>query len=169
MPSSKYSTRRLEIYFASMEERQEFEAWAKAHKAPTSKFLVSQLRRAKERTAAKPQPGKAAKELLDLKDQVAVLKGELSAKTVHLNAAERAKERAEGQIIIDEAQQAHFFSVRLGIVLKERGPIHTEALLTLLDIRDDPEWRKALSAELELLEGAGFVKHSTRGWRLLVA
>jgi len=166
MPPRDYATRRIELYCASPEERQEFEAWAKAHKAPTSKFLVSQLRRARERTAAKPQPGKTVKELQDLKDQVAVLKGELSARTVHLNVAERAKERAEAQIIEDEAQKTHLFSVRLGIVLKEHGPIHTEALLTLLDIRDDPEWRKALSAELELLEGLGAVKHSTRGWRL---
>lgn len=163
MTSPADSARRLDLYFASSKEKKEFVEWAKKAKSPVSPFLVSKLREIRE-SEAHGRPGRAAKELEDMRACMVSMREDLACKTAKLDALQGSEERTRDLAFLDDSLKEQDLSAHLIATLKEHGPVHEGALLSLLGIEGDRERCRAISRQLEALEGFGVVKHGPRGW-----
>ncbi|MHB8118652.1 MAG: hypothetical protein ACYDHX_08005 [Methanothrix sp.] len=164
MTSHADSARRLDLYFASAKEKEEFVEWAKKAKSPVSPFLVSKLREIRE-SDAHGRSGRAAKELDEMRACMVALREDLACKTAKLDALQGSEERSQDLAFLEEAEEGErVWNARLIAVLVEHGPVHEGTLLSLVGIEGDLERCRAIARQLEALEGYGLVKHGPRGW-----
>ena len=109
---------------------------------------------------------KITKELEDLKKEVKALRGDLRQKEIVLERYEAELKRYRAQPFQeDDYRGIRSYSKQLVDILKARGSLDSYKILEALGI--DPresDLVKAISKQLEELEGYGFIKADGRSW-----
>ena len=163
MPSPRDAARRIDLYFESPAEKAAFQAWAKEMGCPLSPLILAKLREVRAAESRPAKPAASLKELDALRAEVKALREELAQRDAMIEILRVAEEREE-DLEYSTAPRGHF-SESLITLLRERGPLHGDTLVSLLGISDDVEHCRAIQRQLESLEKMGLIKKGPRGWR----
>jgi multidrug resistance efflux pump len=116
--------------------------------------------------ALSEKPPNRAREVEDLRAQVAKLQAEVKRQAAELEQARVMLSRQQDLTWLDDSAQVLQVNARLVAALKDHRPIHEARLLEILGVdASDLAMIGAISAQLELLEGHGRIKKGARGWR----
>lgn len=140
-------------------------------KTPLSTFCISIIEeRLAEEADYKPRR-ELAKEIEAVKKENKTLRDDLRQKSIVLERYEQELRRYRSQSFLEEDYQGmRRYSKEIVEVLKTRGSVDSYRLLEELGI--DPresDLVKAISRQLEELEGYGMIKAEGRGWRWILA
>jgi arsenate reductase-like glutaredoxin family protein len=165
MPRPTDRARRLDLYFENGTEKEEFRAWAEAHGKPLSPFLLAKLREAKAQAEKPKQQNKSLKELEALQAELKALREDLAFKDMQLEILKGAEEREVEVGYTHIAVGDTEYSEKLILLLKEKGPLHNEALITFLGLSDDIPRLKSIQHQLQHMEEFGLIRKDKKGWR----
>jgi hypothetical protein len=160
-------SRYVYLYAPSVADKQRWEKLAKEAKAPLSKFLIEII----ERTLAENEELKPRREIVQeleaLKKENKVLRDDLKQKSIVLERYENDLKRYRSQAFLEEGFEGmRRYNKELVEILRARGFVDSYKLLEELEIDPrDSELVKAVSKQLEELEGYGMVETTPRGWR----
>jgi hypothetical protein len=160
-------SRYVHVYTPSDSDKARWAALAKKAKTPLSTWVVELV----ESTLAEDeefQPRREmVKELESLRKDTKILRDELRQKNIVIDRYESELKRFRSQAFMEEDYQGmRRFSKELVEILKGHGVVDNYRLLEQLGI--DPresELVKAVSKQLEELEGYGMIKNESRGWK----
>jgi len=153
------------LYLPSKADKERWHALAEKAQTPLSKFCISIIegRLAEDE---EHQPRRAAKELETLKAENKALRDDLRQKEMVLERYESELKRYRAQPFLEEDYKGvRPYSGELIEILKKRGSVDSYRLLEALGI--DPresELVKAVSKQLEELEGYKLIKSDGRSW-----
>jgi hypothetical protein len=155
------------IYCRSEEQKTEWEARAKKANAPLSKFLVETIEKALDNEEDPQQNAKLTKENSLLKTEIEGLLRDLKTKNIVIDRYEEELRRYRDAPFMDsEFKGTRKFNQDLIKLLKRKGVVDSYTIANELkvDLRDS-EAAKALSNELDTLEGYGLIARHLKGWK----
>lgn len=130
---------------------------------PLSKFILSKV---EEALADKPKR-RPIHEMDEMKESVSRLESENRLKDAEISQLQSLLERQKSLAYLDGAEEyRRTVNTRLIGAIKKSGPIYETRLLEILGVDSrDVEMIKAISAQLEMLEGQGRIRKGGKGWR----
>ncbi len=160
-------SRYVYLYLPSKADKERWEKLAEQAKAPLSKFIIEIVENSlTEEENFKPRR-EVMKELEAIKKENKTLRDDLKQKIIVLEKYETDLKRYRSQSFQDaQFEGVRRFSREIIEILKSRGHIDSNDLLDSLGV--DPkesELVKALSSQLEELEGYALIEPTSRGWR----
>ncbi len=155
------------LYLPSKADKERWQALADQAKTPLSTFCISIIEeRLAEAEEFKPRRA-LAKEMEALKAEVKALRDDLGRKNVVLEKYEAELKKHRSQAFLEENfKGARRYSQELVEIFKTRGQLDSYKILEALGI--DPresELVKAVSRQLEELEGYGMIATTPKGWK----
>jgi hypothetical protein len=159
MPPKARMNKVLELSLPSEDLKKKITEAAKARGFATrSKYIVSLF----ESDCLPPKPS-SAPEMAALREELAGLRTTLEAKDLLLKQRENELRQIRGAAFLDPAGYADV-DLELLKVLRA-GPIHDHKLLDRMGATD-PNAMRAVSRQLQLLEKAGLITKTSRGWSM---
>lgn len=155
------------VYCRSEEQKAEWEARARKANVPLSKFLVETIEKALDGEEEPQQRAELIKTVSDLKNDNEELQRDLKTKNIVIDRYEEELRRYRNAPFLDsEFKGARRFDQDLIKILKRKGIVdsYTIANELKIDFRDS-EAVKALSSELDTLEGYGLIAQHLKGWK----
>ena len=155
------------VYCRSEEQKAEWETKAKNANVPLSRFLVEAIERALDSEEEPKQHAKIMKQVSELKKENEELKRDLKTKNIVIDRYEEELKRYRNASFLDsDFRGRRRLSQDLVTLLKQRGVLdnYTIADELRVDLRDS-ESVKALSSELDVLEGYGLIVRHLKGWK----
>ena len=155
------------LYLPSKADKERWQAMADQAKTPLSKFCIELI----ESTLAENEEFKPRREIVlemaGLKNEIKVLRDDLRQKSIVLDRYEGELKRYRSQAFTqDDYKGVRRYSREIVDLLKARGKADSYKILEVLGI--DPresDLVKAVSMQLEELEGYGMVKADGRSWQ----
>lgn len=160
-------TRYVWLYLPSKADKERWQALADKAKTPLSTFCISIIEeRLAEEAEFKPRR-QLTKELDGLRSEIRSLRSDLNQKEIVLERYENELKRYRSQPFQEESYQGmRRYSRELVELLKARGQADSYKILEVLGIDPcDSEQVKAISRQLEELEGYGMIKVEGRTWK----
>ncbi len=159
-------SRYIWLYLPSKADKDRWKSLAEKAKTPLSTFCVSIIEEKLAEEDSKPRC-QVTKELEDLKRENKDLRDDLRQKDIVLDRYEGELKRFRSQTFLeDDYHGVRRYSKELVEIIKARSFMDSYRLLEALGI--DPresELVKAVSKQLEELEGYGMIKAEAKGWR----
>jgi hypothetical protein len=160
-------TRYVYLYLPTAEDKQRWQSLADEAGVPLSKFVIEVVENAlTEESDFKPR-GELIKEIGKLRVENKELRDDLKQKEIVVEKYENDLKRYRSEAFIqDKFEGARKHNREIIAILKRSGVIDSYRLLEALGI--DPKETdlvKAVSNQLEDLEGYGLVSSTQRGWR----
>lgn len=160
-------SRYVYLYLPTAEDKQRWQSLADKAGVPLSKFVIEVVENAfTEESDFKPR-GELVKEIGKLRVENKELRDDLKQKEIVLEKYENDLKRYRSEAFIqDKFVGARKHNKEIIAILKRSGVIDSYRLLEKLGI--DPKETdlvKAVSNQLEDLEGYGLVSSTQRGWR----
>lgn len=159
-------SRYIWLYLPSKADKDRWKSLAEKAKTPLSTFCISIIEEKLAEEDSKPR-SQVTKELEDLKRENKGLRDDLRQKDIVLDRYESELKRFRSQTFLeDDYHGVRRYSKELVEIIKTRGFVNSYRLLETLGI--DPresELVKAVSKQLEELEGYGMIKAEAKGWR----
>ena len=160
-------SRYVHVYMPSDADKARWAALAEKAKTPLSPWVIEIV----ESTLAENeefQPRREmVKELESLRNETRTLREELRQKNIVLERYEFELKRFRSQAFLEEDYQGmRRYSKEIVDIFKARGQVDSYRLLEELGI--DPresDLVKAVSKQLEELEGYGMIKPTSKGWK----
>lgn len=155
------------LYLPSKVDKDRWQALADKAKTPLSTFCISIIEeRLAEAEEFKPSR-ELAKEMDGLKAEIKALRDDMARKNVVLERYEAELKKYRSQSFLEEDYRgARRYSKELVEILKARGQVDNYKILEALGI--DPresDLIKAVSKQLEELEGYGMIRATPKGWK----
>jgi len=155
------------LYLPSKADKERWQALADKAKTPLSTFCIEII----ESTLAEDEEFKPRREMVrdveDLKKETKILRDDLRQKSIVLERYEGELKRYRSQSFLEEDYQGmRRYSKEIVEILKTFGHIDSYNLLEKLGI--DPresDLVRAVSKQLEELEGYGMIRAEGRTWR----
>ena len=159
-------SRYIWLYLPSKADKDRWKSLAEKAQTPLSTFCISIIEEKLAEEDSKPR-SQVTKELEDLKRENKGLRDDLRQKDIVLDRYEGELKRFRSQTFLeDDYHGVRRYSKELVQTIKGRGFVDSYRLLETLGI--DPresELVKAVSKQLEELEGYGMIKAEAKGWR----
>lgn len=160
-------SRYVYLYLPSKADKERWEKLAKQAKTPLSRFVIEIVESTlAEKEEFKPR-GVMVKDTDALKKENKDLRDDLRQKTIVMERYETELKRYRSQDFMKESfEGVRRYTKEIVEILKTRGHVDSYNLLETLGI--DPresDLVKAVSHQLEELEGYGMVKPEGRGWK----
>jgi hypothetical protein len=133
-----------------------FEAAQARGFSTTSKYIVSLF----QADCLPPRPS-SAPEISALREEISGLRTTLEAKDLLLKQRENELRQIQGAAFLAPSGYADIDSELLKVL--RAGPIHDHKLLDRMGATD-PNAMRAVSRQLQLLEKAGLIQKTSRGW-----
>ncbi|VVB70040.1 Uncharacterised protein [uncultured archaeon] len=160
-------SRYIWVYANSRAQKEQWQALAEEAKTPLSTWCISIIEeRLAEDDGGQPRR-KLVKDIDALKAENKALRDDLKQKEIVLQRYETELRRYRAEPFQDDQfQGVRPYSHELVDILKERGHVGSYQILELLGIApDEVEAIKAVSKQLEELEGFKLIKADGRGWQ----
>ncbi|VVB64377.1 Uncharacterised protein [uncultured archaeon] len=155
------------VYHPSVVHKERCVKLAKKARTPLSKFIVGIVDGVLDENEEYKPHREVAREMETLKTENKTLRDDLRQKEIVLERYEAELKRYRAQPFQEEDYQGmRRYSKELVEILKSRGFVDSYRLLEDLSI--DPresDLVKAVSMQLEELEGYGMIKAEAKGWR----
>lgn len=160
-------SRYVYLYLPTAEDKQRWQSLADEAGVPLSKFVIEVVENAlTEESDFKPR-GELVKEMGKLRVEMKELRDDLKQKKIVMEKYENDLKRYRSEAFIqDKFEGVRKHNKEIIAILKRSGVIESYRLLEELGI--DPKETdlvKAISNQLEDLEGYGLVSSTQRGWR----
>lgn len=160
-------SRYVYLYLPTAEDKQRWQSLADEAGVPLSKFVIEVVENAlTEESDFKPR-GELVKEIGKLRVENKELRDDLKQKEIVVDKYENDLKRYRSEAFLqDKFEGARKHNKEIIAILKRSGVIDSYRLLEALGI--DPKETdlvKAVSNQLEDLEGYGLVSSTQRGWR----
>jgi len=160
-------SRYVYLYLPSAEDKKRWEKLASEAKVPLSKFVIEIVENAlMEESEFKPR-AEMVKELGSLRDEVRKLRDDLKLKNIVIDKYESELKRYRSATFLEGVfEGARGYNQELVELLKRKTVLDSYRILEELGI--DPreaDLVKAVSSQLDNLEGYGLVESTPRGWR----
>lgn len=156
------------VYCRSAEQKAEWEAKAKEANVPLSKLLVGIIEKALDNEDESLSCVKLTKEVAELKNRNEELQGDLNMKNIVIDRYEEELRRYRNAAFLDaDFKGARKHNQDLIQLLKREGVVldsYTIADKLNIDLSDS-EAVKALSNELDAMEGYGLIARHLKGWK----
>jgi hypothetical protein len=155
------------LYLPSKADKDRWQALADAAKIPLSRFCISIIEEwLAEEEEFKPRR-EIAREIEELKVENKTLRDDIRQKTVVIARYEAELKKYRSQTFLGEDFAGiRRYSEEIVALLKSRGQVDSYKLLDALGIDPrDSELVKAISKQLEELEGYKLVEHDGKSWR----
>ena len=159
------------VYHPSRQHKERWEKASKKARSPSlSKFIIAAVDERIDEDEDHPPRREIMREVVSLRDENKALHDELRQKNIVLERYESELKRYRAQPFqAEDYQGMRRYSRELVDLLKARGQADSYKILEALGI--DPresELVKAVSKQLEELEGYGMIKAEGRMWKWLV-
>jgi hypothetical protein len=155
------------VYHPSVEHKRRWETIARKAKTPLSKFIIGTVDAVIDEDEDFKPRRELVREMEVLGGENKTLRDDLRQKIIVLQKYENELKRYRSQAFLEEDYKGvRRYSKELVEILKQRGFVDSYRLLEDLGI--DPresELVKAVSVQLEELEGYGMIKPEGKGWR----
>lgn len=160
-------TRYAYVYCRSAEQKAEWEAKAEEINVPLSKFLVEIIEKALDSEEESQPRAKLIKEVARLKNDYEELQHDLKTKNIVIDRYEEELKRYRNAAFLDaDFKGKRKISEDLVKLLKRKGVIDSYMIADELNVDlHDSEAVKALSNELDTLEGYGLIARHLKGWK----
>lgn len=160
-------SRYVYLYLPSSEDKKRWDKLADEAGVPLSKFVIEIVENAlMEESEFKPR-AEMVKELGSLRDEVRKLRDDLKLKNIVIDKYESELKRYRSATFLEGGfEGARGYNQELVELLKRKTVIDSYRILEELGI--DPreaDLVKAVSTQLDNLEGYGLVESTSRGWR----
>lgn len=160
-------SRYVYLYLPTAEDKQRWQSLADEAGIPLSKFVIEVVENSlTEESDFKPR-GELVKEMGKLRVEMKELRDDLKQKKIVMEKYENDLKRYRSEAFIqDKFEGVRKHNKEIIAILKRSGVIESYRLLEELGI--DPKETdlvKAISNQLEDLEGYGLVSSTQRGWR----
>lgn len=161
--------RAIFVYLPSVEQKERWESCAREQHTSVSKFVVEHVE-----NSLRQEEGRGYQSRSELLRTIQELKEQLEKVSREKHVLEIAAERLEEELGRYRSQpflEGSFVGLRryqreLVEILKEGRAVSSDEILSRLSIKpSEQEAVKAVSRQLENLEGYGFVQSSPRGWK----
>lgn len=160
-------SRYVYLYLPSAEDKARWDKLAKEAGVPLSKFVIEVVEGAlSEESNFKPR-GELVKEIGKLRTENKELKDDLKQKKIVLEKYEKELKRYRSSAFIeDKYEGVRKYNKEIIDILKHSGVVDSYKLLEELGINpNDSDLVKAISNQLEDLEGYGLITSTQRGWK----
>ncbi len=161
-------SRYVYLYLPSAQDKARWEKLAEEAGVPLSKFVIEVFESslAEEESDFKPR-GELVKEIGKLRSENKELQDDLKQKKIVVEKYENELRRYRSEAFLeDKYEGVRKYNKELVNALKREGIIDSYGLLEKLGIDpNDSDLVKAISNQLEDLEGFGLVTSTQRGWR----
>jgi hypothetical protein len=155
------------VYHPSVEHKRRWEKIAKKARTPLSKFIIGTVDSVIDEDEDFKPRHEIVREMETLRTENKTLRDDLKQKNIVLDKYENELKRYRSQAFLGaDYQGVRRYSKELVEILKSRGFVDSYRLLEDLGI--DPresDLVKAVSMQLEELEGYGMIKPEGKGWR----
>jgi len=159
------STRYIHIYCDSREEKEFFDKIADDHSATTSRYFLNVIREAVADAGA-PKPAKQSEDIQALRDHIADLDEALRSEKRRADDLEAEKRRLLAEPWLSQTPLSNAVLDPDLIRILKAGQIRDYQLVEAMGIdRQDVRSVRALTRQLEALEGMGLVRKEKKGWR----
>jgi hypothetical protein len=155
------------VYHPSREHKEQWKKLAKKDRTPLSKFIIEIVDSAIDEKAEFKPRGEMAKDMEALKAENKALRDDLRQKTIVLEHYENDLKKYRSQSFLKgDYQGIRRYSKEIVDLLKAKTSLDSYRLLEALGIDPkDSDLVKAVSLQLEELEGYGVIKLDGRKWR----
>jgi hypothetical protein len=160
-------TRYTYVYHPSRDHKERWETIAAKARTSFSKFIIGTVDGVIDENEEFQPRREIVREIEVLKKENKTLREDLQQKSIVLERYEAELKRYRSQAFLeDDFQGARRYSRDLVELLKARGSVDSYKIMETLGV--DPmesELVKAVSRQLEELEGYGMIKPDGKGWR----
>ena len=155
------------VYHPSREHKEQWEKIAKKARTPLSKFIIETVDSVIDENAELRPRRELTRDLEALRAENKAIRDDLRQKAIVLERYEGELKRYRSQSFLeDDFRGTRRYSKELVEILKARG--HVDSYRLLEDLGIDPresDQVKAVSKQLEELEGYGMIRAEGKGWQ----